>query len=195
MNPLINDSRCQASADRAVRALVCLVAVAIGCGEDSPDADSMRAIDAQVSARCLDDIPEFIATPEDGMLARGKNDTVQARVIAADPAMPERFENDWTVRFTDAAGATLDEVEIVDACVFMPVHGHGGVPREVTEAGEPGTFELKGLNLFMRGPWEVQLAVNTTDGTNSPVESTSCDRDRKRPGRDLVLFRVCVPDD
>ena len=195
MSPLPDDSKSRASTGRAICALLCIVSVAVGCGEDAADGDSRGAIDAQVSATCLDDTPEFIATPEDGMIARGKNETVQARVIAADPAMPERFENDWIVRFTDAANVPLDDVEIVDACVFMPVHGHGGVPRNVGEAGEPGTFELKGLNLFMRGPWEVQLAVNTARGASSSAEATSCDRDRSKTGRDLVLFRVCVRDD
>ncbi|HTU60209.1 MAG TPA: hypothetical protein VMF89_17285, partial [Polyangiales bacterium] len=102
----------------------------------------------------------FSAAPDSGLLVMGNRNTVQGRIVQAAPATPERFENDWTVQFSDATGAPLDDLTITNACAFMPVHGHGGVPKEVAKAGA-ATFKLTGLNLFMRGPWEVQLAVNS----------------------------------
>jgi len=172
------------------------VLVLLGCGAESPVAgDSMEPADAGLSARCPTDTPEFSATPATGLLARAKKDSIQARIIKAEPAMPERFENDWTIRLTDLAGAPLNDIEIADACVYMPVHGHGSAPSGVTGAGEPGTFDLKGLNLFMRGPWEVQLAVSSASVAGPAAEATNCDRNKSRPGHDLLVFQVCVPDD
>lgn len=168
---------------------------AIGCSGQAGEREEAGAADAQMSARCPADTPEFVATPEGGLLARGKNETVQVRVIAAMPATPERFMNDWTVRFMDPTGSAIAGVAISDVCVYMPVHGHGGAPREVAKTGEPGTVALNGLNLFMRGPWEIQLAVSASPTEPSAREVTSCDREARRPGSDLVRFRVCVPDD
>ncbi len=153
------------------------------------------AADAEVVVKCAEDTLAFSATPDAGTTATSRGGAIQARVIHADPAMPERYNNDWVVRFMDPSGTTLEDVEIADACAFMPVHQHGGAPRDTSAMDDAGTFGLVGLNLFMRGPWEVQLAVNSEASGATSEEYTACDRKRQHPGADLVIFRVCVPDE
>jgi hypothetical protein len=51
------------------------------------------------------------------------------------------------------------------------------------------------LNLFMRGLWEVEVAVESDAVDGSRREYTKCDVDRRKSGSDLITFRACVPDD
>ena len=175
----------------------------LGCAGDADTAepatgamaDAAGADGASGAARCPADTPMFSAAPDSGLLVVGNRSTVQGRIVQAEPAQPERFENDWTVQFSDPTGMPLDDLTIASACAFMPVHGHGGEPKEVVKSGA-ATFSLMGLNLFMRGPWEVQLAVRAgalEDAAQS--EATSCDRDRRQTGSDLLVFRACISDD
>jgi hypothetical protein len=183
---------------RCAASILLLLGASSGCGGSSNGkSDDAAPTDAgsEASDKCPADTPEFVATPENGLIAMGKHGGVEARIIAANPAMPERFENTWTVRFLDSSQQALAGVDIADACVFMPAHGHGGKPKAVSMQNDAGTFELNALNLFMRGPWEVQLAVNAPGADQSTKEFTSCDRNRESPGQDLIVFRVCVPDD
>ena len=179
--------------------MCCVAAVlTLGCAADpEPTAPGMTTSpEAEAeAARCPVDTPVFSAAPDSGLLVLGNRNIVQGRIVQAEPAQPERFENDWTVQFSDAAGAPLDDLTIANACAFMPVHGHGGVPKEVVKSG-PATFTLTGLNLFMRGPWEVQLAVSSVSAAGATaLEATSCDRDRRQAGNDLLIFRACISDD
>lgn len=181
--------RCIASA-AAVLTLGCAAAPEEAAPEMTASVD-----DASATARCPEDTPAFSAGPDSGLLVAGNRSTVQARIVQADPAQPTRFENDWTVQFSDPNGMVLDDLVIANACAFMPVHGHGGVPKEVIKTGA-GTYSFVGLNLFMRGPWEVQLAVSSSAAAGAPnSEATNCDRDRRQTGSDMVIFRACISDD
>ena len=176
----------------------CMLASALtlfACAGDDADSQTRPSGGAATGDdRCPMDTPMFAASPDSGLLVMGKRNTLRARIIRAQPAQPERFENDWTIRLTDANGMPIVGAELVDVCTFMPVHGHGGAPQEVGET-EPATFVLTGLNLFMRGPWEVQIATKTGAAGAAIQDTTSCDRERRRPGSDLLRFQVCVPDD
>lgn len=167
----------------------------VACGSADPEPAQPPASEAaDEQARCPADTPSFSVGPDTGLLAVGKRLAVQGRIVDAQPAEPERFENDWTVRLLDASGAPQDDIMITDACAYMPVHAHGAAPKELRKTG-PATFMLSGLNLFMRGPWEVQLAVSSAATGASGQETTNCDRERRRGGSDLVIFRACIADD
>jgi hypothetical protein len=143
--------------------------------------------------RCPDDLPELFAGETSGSVAMGENGEVMARVIAAAFVPAQRLKkNVWTVELTSADGAPLEDVELVKACAYMPVHGHGKPPREVEPLAEPGRFTLDFLNFTMRGPWEVQLAVDTGSGATDG-RGTSCAPGET--GSDYVAFEVCVLDD
>ena len=67
-------------------------------------------------------------------------------------------------------------MELADATPFMPVHGHDGFyDPVVTALDEPGQFQVDDLNLWMVGPWEVRLMVES-----------------ETAGGDYIVFHVCV---
>lgn len=148
---------------------------------------------ADPDVRCPDDIPELFAGETSGSETTGVNSLVNARVIAASATpYPKKFINKWTIELTDADGAPLEDAQIVDNCAFMPVHGHGS-PSKVVALDEPGRFELTALNFIMRGPWEVQLAV---DAESLPAETARAPSCRNaEAGKDYLVFEICVKDE
>jgi hypothetical protein len=113
-----------------------------------------------------------------GTEAIGLSRLVSSRLVAADPAPPERYLNDWTLDFFDDEGTPIEDIQITMARSFMPTHGHDGTfAPTVTKLSEPGRFEVAKLNLWMRGPWLVQLNVS------SP-----------QVGDDYIEFSVCIDD-
>jgi hypothetical protein len=80
------------------------------------------------------------------------------------------------VRITAADGSALDDVEITRARAFMPAHNHDGTFAPDISAGEgPSEYHLDDLNLWMLGPWEVQIWAS------SPTA-----------GDDYLVLPVCV---
>jgi hypothetical protein len=121
----------------------------------------------------------------------GANMEIKARLIDAQHVPPQRFSNDWTIELMKADGTPLDDAEIVKACAFMPVHGHGLPPKDVKDLGQ-GRFLLDRLNFSMRGPWEVQLSVNSPSVPEATARATSCDTEQ---GTDYLAFNICVKDE
>jgi hypothetical protein len=156
--------------------------VVAACEESDESADAGRThdpashLDGAVNVPCPPSTPEFT----EGLVADSEDGVLQARLIEAMPAPPEKYRNDWTIALETEDGTPLDDVDLsrADVLAWMPAHGHGGPPAAVTALSEPGAFDLEYLNLFMRGPWEVKIEA----------ESASA-------GRDLLIFRVCVADD
>ena len=140
--------------------------------EQADDAGVDQA-DAADFEGCPDSIPPFAL----GMSARSRDGSIKAVLRAASSLPPARFLNDWTVEFTDAQGNPLPNVSLRQARAFMPVHGHYGTPdpRLTQHEDEPALFDLDALNLFMRGPWQVQLSLS--------APST---------GETALVFEVCV---
>jgi hypothetical protein len=184
--------------------LVMMAAIAAllgsGCPSDDDDDDDAHQVDHDAGyvdpdemVRCPDGIPEFFAGETSGSEATGENDQVMARVIAADHVPLKRFSNTWTVELTSPDGTPLEGVEIVEACAYMPVHRHGLPPRAVKALAEPGRFVLDRLNFTMRGPWEMQLAVNVDGEAEASGRATDCDPTAS--GSDYLAFQVCVMDE
>jgi hypothetical protein len=99
---------------------------------------------------------------------------ITASVVAASRVPARRYLNDWTFRFRDASGAPLNDVTVVSARTWMPVHGHDGlVIPQILSGGEQ--VQVRRLNFNMRGPWEVQLALRSASA-----------------GADDVVFHVCI---
>jgi hypothetical protein len=99
---------------------------------------------------------------KDGALGR-----LRFRLVRSDPGPPVRGDNTWQVEVTDASDQPVSGV-ILTAVPFMPDHGHGTsrVP-EVTASG--GGFQVRPVNLFMPGLWEVTLSAQSSAGTDSTV--------------------------
>jgi hypothetical protein len=169
----------------------------VGCGGDDDDGHThgagIGAAGAYAPVPCPADTPEFAAGPAGiGLEALGVKQAAQVRVIDAMPRAPERYENDWSVAFLDAQGAPLADAQVASACAFMPVHGHFEAARMITPLMEPGTFQLKALNLSMVGPWEVHLTINSPTVAGTADQFTKCDTQRRTPGAELIVLRTCV---
>lgn len=122
---------------------------------------------------CPDDIPAF----ELGAQTAGSRGRINVVLREASAVPPVRYFNDWTLEVTDADGAPLEDVEVVRARAYMRVHNHYGTPdpKVVQHEDEPALFDFERLNLFMRGPWEVQLTLRSESA-----------------GEDDVVVNVCV---
>ena len=101
------------------------------------------------------------------------------RLMQAEPAPPERFENRWTIQVTDAGGAPLAG-RTITVTPWMPDHGHGtGVVTVVTEsATTPGEYVADPVFLAMPTLHEVFVDI-------SPAQTP--------PDPDQVVFRFCIP--
>jgi hypothetical protein len=158
--------------------LLCAL-LTFACGDDGEGDEPVAGSAAPLldggmypAAPCPESTPEFRINLE----AEGEDGKVVARLLDADNIPPRQFQNDWTIEFNTPGGEPIEDLELVDATPFMPVHGHDGVyPPEVTLLDEPGQFQVDNLNLWMIGPWEVRLRV----------ESESA-------GDDYIVFHVCV---
>jgi hypothetical protein len=157
-----------------LRAMLWLCLVACGDGDTRSEPRAMPGEDASVadaSVRCGDDVPPFAL----GMSALGEQGRVRAVLVEAVPAPPEKYRNDWLVQLEDAAGEALDDAQISEARPFMPAHGHDGTFAPTVTAAGAGRFQVDNLNLWMRGPWEVQLRVSS-----------------QAAGDDYIVFRICI---
>ncbi len=90
------------------------------------------------------------------------------RLDLADPGPPVRGDqNVWTVTVLDSTGKAADCDLSVEA--DMPAHGHGTTPPpEAHPLDGIGQFEIRPLNLFMPGLWEVVFELSC-DGTEDRV--------------------------
>jgi hypothetical protein len=150
-----------------------LASTLAACGDD--DDDDMTEPDADASypeAPCPEDTPDFRI----GLEAAGREDAIVARLVDADPSPPRLYRNDWTIDFLTADGTALEDVEVSEARTFMPVHGHdGGNTPDVNALDGAGRFDFIGLNMWMSGPWQVQLTLASESA-----------------GDDYVVFNVCI---
>jgi hypothetical protein len=180
---------------------MCGLALALvsGCGDSSnPGAEPDVSDAGQPELRCPDDIPEFFAGPTKGTAGIGKHKLAKARIIEAShiPPLVMSSENAWTLELTDMDDVPLDDVAIEQACLFMTVHQHGvSLPADDVKPMPGGQFELKNINFFMRGPWDVEFAVNTPADASTGAELTDCDRSKLHPGVELVTLHICLRDD
>jgi len=144
-----------------------------GDGDDSDDGMGHPHVDGSLpEAPCPEETPEFRI----GLQATGEEGSIVAELIDADRVPPRKDENDWTIEFQDPDGNALEDAELTMARPFMPVHGHDGMyPPEVDPLDNPGQFQVDNLNLWMTGPWQVQLTVASESA-----------------GDDYVVFHVCV---
>jgi hypothetical protein len=119
---------------------------------------------------CPDGIPGFAP----GLQAKG--DRMALKVVAAMPAEPERYINEWTVELGSLNGSPAPDAELERAQTFMPIHGHdGGVQPRMTVLSEPAQVHVGGLNFTMRGPWEVRFWLRSASMED-----------------DYIVFKVCV---
>jgi hypothetical protein len=149
-----------------------------GCGEESArDPEKHLHDGGHGDAAEFEGCPENLPAFELGAQTAGSRGAINVVLREASAVPPVRYFNDWTLEVTDADGAPLEDVEVVRARAYMRVHNHYGLPDPtvVQQEDEPALFALERLNLFMRGPWEVQLTLRSESA-----------------GEDDVVVNVCV---
>jgi len=136
------------------------------------DEDASIEGDAAAFVGCPSSTPVF----GPGMQATGNRSNITATLVTASSVPPQRYLNDWTIALSNQQGEPVSDVEVIEARPFMPVHGHdGNIKPNVEKLAAPGQLSIAGINLLMRGPWEVQLMLSS-----------------KSAGSDYVVFHVCV---
>jgi hypothetical protein len=98
-----------------------------------------------------------------------QTETIDFKLISADPAPPSRGDNAWVVQLNSMAsgvvGAPMAGMEnSISVTPFMPDHQHGSpIEVQVTPvAGQPGQYTLDPVNLWMPGVWQTTIAVSST---------------------------------
>lgn len=139
-----------------------------GCAPDETESPNGLCVK---NIPCGADIPTFKL----GLEADGEQGRYTAKIVDAMPAPPKQYRNAWVLDFLDAVGEPASDLVIDKVRPWMPSHAHDGriVPK-VEAAEAPGSFSVTDINMWMPGPWEVQLTVNGSAGD------------------DYVVFRVCV---
>ena len=92
---------------------------------------------------------------------------VQMEPPATPPAINQIHA--WQIKLSSADGAPVRNAHIaVDG--GMPQHGHGLPTRpQVTRELAAGTYLLEGMKFSMTGWWEIKLAVQAPEGTDTAV--------------------------
>lgn len=99
--------------------------------------------------------------------------TLDVVMADADPSVPFRGDNAWTLMLTDASGMPVEQVTL-EIRPWMPDHGHGTpVEAEVSDLGG-GEYLVEPVNLFMAGLWEVTFSFDMVDGTSDEVMIAVC---------------------
>lgn len=152
--------------------LSCVAALALGCGSsDSDPADAGASMSGDGMAMNHDGMSMSDGagggacdTYVDGISKSGAAFSVA--IVSASPAPPEKGENTYTIKLTDASGAAVDDATLIVE-PFMPAHGHGTVPASYAgkAKGADGVYELDPMDLFMPGTWELRVTVTGADGT------------------------------
>jgi hypothetical protein len=150
-----------------------LVVFALGACEEPSDDTTAEAGDDPEPLTCEDDERAEAFTVD--LAKTGERHTV--KIVEATPAEPARGDNTWTVELLDGDGNPEDGATM-DLRPWMPDHGHGSpVEEEVTDLGG-GEYEIKSLNLFMPGLWQVTFDLSdASDSEDAPDE---------------VMFSICI---
>ena len=98
---------------------------------------------------------------------------VQMEPPATSPAINQIHA--WQIKLSSPDGAPVRNARIaVDG--GMPQHGHGLPTRpQVTREVAEGTYLMEGMKFSMTGWWEIKLAIQATEGSDTVVFNTVVD--------------------
>lgn len=145
------------------------IMVAAGCSSSSSSGNSSGNQDADVIG-CMGRGDVYTAN----MQKAGTSGHLQFVLQSSEPGPPIVGHNVWTVQLLDGTGKPLPGAMFTwlpgNKSVWMPDHGHGQVPPQVTDNGD-GTYTLNSLYFYMVGLWQVTLQVAVGMMTDSVVYS------------------------
>ena len=115
--------------------------------------------------------PDEADTYVAGLEKVGTSGDLTVRLMDSTPSPRDTGIYTWHIMVLDAEGQPVSDAT-VQAEPLMPAHGHGTNPRytDATGLDEDGMYELKDMDLFMEGIWNVIIRISTPDGTADEVE-------------------------
>lgn len=97
---------------------------------------------------------------------------VELRTAPEQP--PTRGLVDFELRISSILDNAPAPGLVVTLTPWMPAMGHGtDSPGEVTEQGD-GTYEVRDVDLFMAGDWELRFALTTSGSSDEDEISIPC---------------------
>jgi len=78
-------------------------------------------------------------------------------ILTATPSAVQQGLNDWNVRVRDPGGTPITGTLSITS--VMPDHGHGSPTIATVTPNGDGTYGISGINLSMRGVWQVTLTI------------------------------------
>jgi len=88
-------------------------------------------------------------------------------ITSANPSVVQQGLNDWIVAVHDTSGAPVDGTLTI--LPFMPDHGHGSPTNATITPQGGGVYDVSGINLSMRGVWQITLTIASSAVNDSAV--------------------------
>ncbi len=133
--------------------LLALAFVAAACSSDSSNSGGAGGGAGSTSGACGGRAETYFA----GISKDGTEGRYKFTLTTADPAPPQLFDNTWRVK-VESGGQPLDNAEL-SVKTWMPDHQHGSPKRTDIVEMSGGEYELKPVNLFMPGFWEIHITA------------------------------------
>ena len=115
------------------------------------------------------------AAPPDLDMGLTRPTTERKFVVALQPPTTPAAINQihsWQIKLTSPSGVPINHAQIaIDG--GMPQHGHGLPTRpQVTPMAVDGAYLLEGMKFSMTGWWEIKLAVQAAEGSDTVTFNT-----------------------
>ncbi|HEY7374800.1 MAG TPA: hypothetical protein VIF57_21730 [Polyangia bacterium] len=82
----------------------------------------------------------------------------------------------WVVSFADTTAGTPAAITMMAEKPWMPIHKHGASTFPLVTPGDPGTFTVSKMDLFMLGYWSIVFDLQPTSGVADKVTFAVCIR-------------------
>jgi hypothetical protein len=137
-----------------VRALAVAALALLACSSPSGAPPAFCASDPRVEAFSL------------GLTSTGSAGA-SFEIESATPSVVQQGLNEWTVAVHDSSGAPVDGA--LGEKAWMPDHGHGSPTLPTITAKGGGEYDVSGINLSMRGVWQITLSITSPTVSDAAV--------------------------
>jgi YtkA-like len=145
-----------------------------GCGSGAATTDSSSIAFSTCAT-------EKRAVPyQPGMEVTSSAGLFKVKLVESVPGPPVKGNEVWTIEVDDATSTSTSPLDglTVSVTPWMPDHGHGTEPVNVTASGG-GKYGLDPLYLYMRGYWEIRLAIAAGAGATATADD--------------AMIPICIP--
>ena len=149
---------------------VFLLSLVIGCGAESDSHDHHEHHGHMRNGGGDDASREAADTYVAGLEKVSSAGHFTLRLMESEPTVRHTGVYTWQLKVLGADDEPMTGLSI-QAEPTMPDHGHGTEPRytEGTAADADGLYQLKDMNLYMDGLWNVMIRISSEDGFEDEV--------------------------